>query len=263
MKKIISIIYFVFALSLGSVSVVAQNITSTSDTTIYSNIVTGATTEEQSTMESLTAFCLNNLNYGTVTLFMAIESSFIPFPSEAVVPPAAWKATVSGEMNIFLVILFATLGAIIGALFNYFLALWFGRPIVYKFANSRFGHMCLIDEEKVKYAEEYFDKHGAMSTIIGRLVPAVRQLISIPAGLARMSLSRFLLFTSIGAGAWNIVLAILGYWMSKIPGMDSEAAVMAKVKEHSTIIGYVFIALAVFIVGFLLYKGFKKHKKQE
>ena len=123
--------------------------------------------------------------------------------------------------------------------------------------------MCLIDEEKVKYAEEYFDKHGAMSTIIGRLVPAVRQLISIPAGLARMSLSRFLLFTSIGAGAWNIVLAILGYWMSKIPGMDSEAAVMAKVKEHSTIIGYVFIALAVFIVGFLLYKGFKKHKKQE
>ena len=121
----------------------------------------------------------------------------------------------------------------------------------------------LIDEDKVKYAEEYFDKHGAMSTIIGRLVPAVRQLISIPAGLARMSLSRFLLFTCIGAGAWNIVLAILGYWMSKIPGMDSEAAVMAKVKEHSTIIGYVFIALAIFIVGFLLYKGLKKHKKQE
>lgn len=217
--------------------------------------------QEPSVMEKLTAFCLDNLNYGTVTLFMAIESSFIPFPSEAVVPPAAWKATVTGEMNIILVILFATLGAIIGALVNYFLALWFGRPIVYKFANSRFGHMCLIDEDKVKYAEEYFDKHGAISTIIGRLVPAVRQLISIPAGLARMSMGRFLLFTTLGAGAWNIILAILGYWMSKIPGMDSEAAVMAAVKEHSTVIGYAFIALAAFIVGFLIYKGAKGSKK--
>lgn len=216
-----------------------------------------ATAMEPSVMERLTAFCLENLNYGTVTLFMAVESSFIPFPSEAVVPPAAWKATVTGEMNILLVILFATLGAIIGALINYFLALWFGRPIVYKFANSRFGHMCLIDEEKVKYAEEYFDKHGAISTIIGRLVPAVRQLISIPAGLARMGMGRFILFTTLGAGAWNIILAILGYWMSKIPGMDSEAAVMAAVKEHSTVIGYVFIALAVFIIGFLIYKGSK------
>ena len=214
---------------------------------------------EQSVMEKLTAFCLNNLNYSTVTLFMAIESSFIPFPSEAVVPPAAWKATVTGEMNIILVILFATLGAIIGALFNYLLALWFGRPIVYKFANSRLGHMCLIDEEKVKYAEEYFDKHGAISTIVGRLVPAVRQLISIPAGLARMGVGRFLLFTTIGAGAWNIILAILGYWMSKIPGMDSETAVMTAVKEHSTIIGYAFIALAAFVIGFLIYKGTKKH----
>ncbi|MBQ5693752.1 MAG: DedA family protein [Bacteroidaceae bacterium] len=189
---------------------------------------------------------------------MAIESSFIPFPSEAVVPPAAWKAAVTGEMNVFLVVLFATLGALIGALFNYFLALWLGRPIVYKFANSRFGHMCLIDEEKVKYAEEYFDKHGAISTIVGRLVPAVRQLISIPAGLARMGLGRFLLYTTLGAGSWNIILAILGYYMSKIPGMDSEAAVMAAVKEHSTVIGYAFIALAAFIIGFLIYKGKKK-----
>ena len=219
--------------------------------------IAAVATTELSTMEKLTAFCLENLNYTTVTTFMAIESSFIPFPSEAVVPPAAWKAAVTGEMNVFLVVLFATLGAIIGAMFNYFLALWLGRPIVYKFANSRFGHMCLIDEEKVKYAEEYFDKHGAISTIIGRLVPAVRQLISIPAGLARMGLGRFLLYTTLGAGAWNIILAILGYYMSKIPGMDSEAAVMAAVKEHSTIIGYAFIALAAFIVGFLIYKGKK------
>ena len=220
-------------------------------------------TEEASTIEKLTQFCLEHLNYGTVTLFMAIESSFIPFPSEAVVPPAAWKATVTGEMNILLVVLFATLGAIIGALFNYFLALWFGRPIVYKFANSRLGHMCLIDEDKVKYAEEYFDKHGAISTIIGRLVPAVRQLISIPAGLARMSLSRFLLFTTLGAGAWNIILAILGYWMSKIPGMDSEETVMNAVKQHSSIIGYAFVTLAAFIIGFLIYKGCKGGKKNK
>ena len=96
-------------------------------------------------MESLIQFCLDHLNYWTVTLFMAIESSFIPFPSEAVVPPAAWKAAVTGEMNLFLVVVFATVGALFGAFINYYLAVWLGRPIVYKFANSRIGHMCLID----------------------------------------------------------------------------------------------------------------------
>ena len=258
MKKILSILSLAFCMNaLGAESLDSvPSLVSPNEQAAIDSIAAVATTE-LSTMEKLTAFCLENLNYTTVTTFMAIESSFIPFPSEAVVPPAAWKAAVTGEMNVFLVVLFATLGAIIGAMFNYFLALWLGRPIVYKFANSRFGHMCLIDEEKVKYAEEYFDKHGAISTIIGRLVPAVRQLISIPAGLARMGLGRFLLYTTLGAGAWNIILAILGYYMSKIPGMDSEAAVMAAVKEHSTIIGYAFIALAAFIVGFLIYKGKK------
>ena len=258
MKKILSILSLAFCMNaLGAESLDSvPSLVSPNEQAAIDSIAAVATTE-LSTMEKLTAFCLENLNYTTVTTFMAIESSFIPFPSEAVVPPAAWKAAVTGEMNVFLVVLFATLGAIIGALLNYFLALWLGRPIVYKFANSRFGHMCLIDEEKVKYAEEYFDKHGAISTIIGRLVPAVRQLISIPAGLARMGLGRFLLYTTLGAGAWNIILAILGYYMSKIPGMDSEAAVMAAVKEHSTIIGYAFMALAAFIVGFLIYKGKK------
>ena len=132
-------------------------------------------------------WCLDHLNYWTITLLMAIESSFIPFPSEVVVPPAAYKAAVNDEMNVYLVVLFATIGANIGAIINYYLAYWLGRPIIYKFANSRFGHMCLIDEAKVQHAEEYFDKHGALSTFIGRLIPAVRQLISIPAGLARMS----------------------------------------------------------------------------
>ena len=198
------------------------------------------------------------MNYWTVTLFMAIESSFIPFPSEAVVPPAAWKAAVSGEMNLVLVVVFATLGALIGAFVNYYLAVWLGRPIVYKFANSRLGHMCLIDEAKVQHAESYFDKHGAVSTFVGRLVPAVRQLISIPAGLARMSLGRFVLYTSLGAGVWNAILAALGYYMASIPGLQTEEAVMNKVKEYSSEIGIVFIALAVFVVAYLAYKGLKK-----
>ncbi|MBQ5627271.1 MAG: DedA family protein [Bacteroidaceae bacterium] len=209
-------------------------------------------------MESLIQFCLDHLNYWTVTLFMAIESSFIPFPSEAVVPPAAWKAAVSGEMNVVLVVVFATLGALIGAFINYYLAVWLGRPIVYKFANSRLGHMCLIDEAKVQHAESYFDKHGAVSTFVGRLVPAVRQLISIPAGLARMSLGRFVLYTSLGAGVWNAILAALGYYMASIPGLQTEEAVMNKVKEYSSEIGIVFIALAVFVVAYLAYKGLKK-----
>ena len=191
-------------------------------------------------------------------LFMTIESSFIPFPSEAVVPPAAWKAAVSGDMNVTLVVVFATLGALMGALINYYLAVWLGRPIVYGFANSRVGHMCLIDEAKVQKAERYFDEHGAVSTFVGRLVPAVRQLISIPAGLARMSLGRFVLYTSLGAGVWNAILAALGYYMSTIPGLQTEEAVMDKVKEYSSEIGIVFIAVAVFVVAYLAYKGLKK-----
>ena len=209
-------------------------------------------------MEALIQFCLEHLNYWTVTLFMAIESSFIPFPSEAVVPPAAWKAAVTGDMNVVLVVVFATLGALIGALVNYYIAVWFGRPIVYRFANSRFGHMCLIDEAKVQKAEVFFDKHGAVSTLIGRLVPVVRQLISIPAGLARMGIGRFVLYTTIGAGIWNVILAVLGYYMSKVPGMDSEASVMAAVKEHSSLIGYIVFAIVAFAVAFIIYKGMKK-----
>ena len=217
--------------------------------------------EDKTIMEKLIGFCLEHLNYGTVLLFMAIESSFIPFPSEAVVPPAAWKAATSGDMNIVLVVLFATFGAIIGALINYYLALWLGRPIIYRFARSRFGRMCLLDEEKVRHAEEYFEKHGAVSTFVGRLVPAVRQLISIPAGLVRMKMKRFLLFTALGAGAWNIILALLGYSMKYVPGMDSEEAVMAAVKEHSGTIGLVFIVLVVLVVGYIIFKGLKKKKK--
>ena len=203
-------------------------------------------------------WCLDHLNYWTITILMAIESSFIPFPSEVVIPPAAYKSAVNEELNIYLVVLFATVGANIGALINYFLAKWLGRPIVYKFANSRFGHMCLIDEAKVQHAETYFDKHGALSTFVGRLIPAVRQLISIPAGLAQMKLSTFLLYTTLGAGIWNAILAFIGYQLSNVPGIESEEQLIAKVTEYSHEIGYAVIAIGVFIVGFLIYKGTKK-----
>ena len=137
-------------------------------------------------MESLSfiQWCLDNLNYWTITFLMMIESSFIPFPSEIVIIPAAYKAAY-GELNMYLVVIFGTLGADLGAIINYYLARWIGRPLVYKFANSRIGHICLLDQKKVETAERYFDKHGSISTLIGRLIPAVRQLISIPAGLAR------------------------------------------------------------------------------
>lgn len=205
-------------------------------------------------------WCLDHLNYWTITLLMAIESSFIPFPSEVVVPPAAYKAAVSGEMNVFLVVLFATMGANIGALINYYLAKWLGRPIIYKFANSRFGHMCLIDEAKVQNAESYFEKHGALSTFIGRLIPAVRQLISIPAGLAKMKLSVFLIYTTLGAGIWNAILAAIGYYLSTVPGIETEEQLLAKVTEYSHELGYIFIGIGVFIVAYLAYQGMRKGK---
>ena len=153
-----------------------------------------------------------NMNYTNITLLMTIESSFIPFPSEIVIPPAAYVASKpESDLNIFLVVLFGTLGAIIGALINYYLALWLGRPIIYKFADSKLGHLLLLSSDKIKKAEDYFNDHGKVSTFIGRLVPGIRQLISIPAGLAKMNLGSFILYTTLGAGIWNCILAFIGY----------------------------------------------------
>ncbi len=211
-------------------------------------------------LEQFTVWVLENLDYWVVTLAMAVESSFIPFPSEVVVPPAAWLATVDDSMNIVLVVIFATLGANIGALVNYYLALWLGRPFVYKFANSKFGHLCLINEEKMKKAEQYFNDHGAVSTFIGRLIPGIRQLISIPAGLAKMKLLPFLAYTTLGAGIWNIVLAAIGWSISKIPGVDSKEAVVALAKDYSHIIGYCILALLAIAVLFAAWKMLRKKK---
>lgn len=202
---------------------------------------------------------LNNLSYWVVVVFMAIESSFIPFPSEVVVPPAAWKAMdPDSGMSFVLVILFATLGADLGALINYYLAKWLGRPVVYRFADSRLGHMCLIDRAKVENAEQFFRDHGAASTFFGRLVPAVRQLISIPAGLAGMNVGRFLIFTTLGAGTWNTVLALIGWGIYKYTDLKTTNDVYLQAVKYSHEIGYVLLALAVVVVGILAYKGLKK-----
>lgn len=201
------------------------------------------------------AWCLRHLNYWVITLLMAIESSFIPFPSEVVVPPAAYLAASGSELNVFLVVLCATLGAIVGALANYFLARYLGRPIVYRFANSHLGHMCLIDEQKVRVAEEYFDRHGALGTFVGRLVPAVRQLISIPAGLSRMSLPRFVLYTSLGAALWNAILAAVGYYLASVVPYDQLDAAVA---HYASLLKVVMLAVGALAVAYLVYKGMKK-----
>ena len=198
---------------------------------------------------------LQHLNYFWVTVLMAIESSFIPFPSEVVVPPAAYRAA-NGELNVFLVVLWATIGCDLGALVNYYLAKYLGRPVVYRFAASRLGRLCLLSPEKVEKAEQYFVENGATSTLIGRLIPGIRQLISIPAGLSGMPLGPFLLYTTLGALAWNTVLAIVGYLLGHAVPIDklNEA-----VLHYTKPIGYAISVLVLLGVGvhFLL----KKRKK--
>lgn len=170
-------------------------------------------------VDSVITWYSTNMNLFSVTALMTIESSFIPFPSEVVIPPAVYMAAdtasplcVTGVygLDVALVILFGTIGAMLGAIINYYLSAWLGRPIIYAFANSKVGHLLMLSGDKVKQAEDYFCEHGNRSTLIGRFIPCIRQLISIPAGLARMKMSNFLLYTFIGAGAWNCILALLG-----------------------------------------------------
>jgi membrane protein DedA with SNARE-associated domain len=201
MKKIV--IFILFATIIGRAS--AQTV---------------ADTTQVSVLEHVEKWYAENINYATITALMAVESSFIPFPSEIVIPPAAYVSedpnsslhiTDSYPLNVLLIVLFGTLGAMIGAVINYLLAMWLGRPIVYAFADSKLGHLCLLSADKVKKAEDYFNEHGKISTFVGRLIPGIRQLISIPAGLCKMNFWWFLLYTFLGAGIWNIVLALLGF----------------------------------------------------
>ena len=196
-----------------------------------------------------------HLNYGTVALLMTIESSFIPFPSEVIVPPAAYKALQpNSDMNIILVVLFVTLGAMIGAFINYYLARLLGRPIIYKFADSRLGHFFLLNSEGVEKAESFFREHGAISTFVGRLIPAIRQLISIPAGLSKMNLGSFALFTALGATLWNIVLAILGY---------IALGQQDLIEKYSSELSIGLYGLGIAFFGYMIYSGLKQQKKRK
>ena len=197
---------------------------------------------------------LENLNYFWVTFFMMIESSFIPFPSEVVVIPAAFMAA-EGTMSLPLVILFATIGGLLGATINYVLSYTLGRKIIYAFADSKLGHLCLLDSEKVAYAEEYFRKRGVLATLIGRLIPAVRQLISIPAGLSKMNFGKFAFFTFLGAGAWNFILACIGY---AFHGVMNKDELIEKVQHYSH---EFLLVLIIIFVGFVVYMIYKNKKK--
>ena len=200
---------------------------------------------------------LSNLNYPTILLLMLLESTVIPVPSELVVAPAAYHAA-GGNLNAVLVVLFATIGADLGASINYFVALYVGRPVIYRFANSKWGKMCLLNEEKVQKSERYFDEHGIVATLTGRLIPGIRHLISIPAGLARMNYWKFLLYTTIGAGAWHTILAAMGWYLHSFIPEDELEATIERYNHYIVlaIVGIVALAIIYFLVT-------KKKKKEE
>jgi membrane protein DedA with SNARE-associated domain len=203
---------------------------------------------------------LNNLNYPTIFFLMMLESTVVPVPSELVVSPAAYHAA-GGNLNMWLVILFATLGADLGATINYVVAYYVGRPVIYRFANSRLGHLCLLNQEKVEKSEKYFDNHGKLATITGRLIPGIRHLISIPAGLAKMHYGHFLLYTTVGAGAWNIILAALGWYLHTIV---PEEQLHDKILEYGDYIKYIIIAIVlVAALYFIVKKQIKKRSSKQ
>ena len=194
----------------------------------------------------------NNLNYGTITLLMAVESSFIPFPSELVVPPAAYKALQPGSgLNIALIVVAASMGALVGAYINYFLAKFLGRPIIYQFADSRLGHFLLLDTQKLEKAENYFREHGAISTFVGRLITVIRQLISIPAGIANMKLLPFTLYTFLGATIWNCVLAGLGYLAHGQKDI---------IEKYNSELAIALLAFGALFIGYMVWNAVKKRK---
>jgi membrane protein DedA with SNARE-associated domain len=189
-----------------------------------------------------------NLNYFTVALLMAIESTFLPLPSEVVVPFAAYKAG-QGDLNVLLVVFFGTVGALSGSLINYTIAYYLGRPLIYRFAGSKLGRVFLLSKEKIIHAEEFFIRNGKTSTFIGRLVPGVRHLISIPAGLAKMNLRDFMLFTFVGAGIWNIILAVIGYYLYEIR------------EQIFPYIGHILLSLGAGFTVYLVIKARRNGKK--
>ncbi len=215
-------------------------------------------------IETITVWYSAHMNYASITALMAIESSFIPFPSEVVIPPAVYVAAspesalcVTGNylLDVLLIVLFGTMGAMLGAIINYGLAVWLGRLIIYKFADSRLGHLCLLSSEKVQKAEAYFNEHGKVSTFVGRLIPGIRQLISIPAGLAKMHFGQFLLYTFLGAFIWNSILALLGY-------VAHGQADLINQYSHELSVA-ILVLLGVVVVYFVAKKIIKSVKKRK
>lgn len=200
--------------------------------------------------QSLADWYMQHMNYFTIALLMAIESTFVPLPSEIVIPPAIWKAA-SGELNMYLVVLSATIGAIFGAMFNYVMARWLGRVIVYRLAESKAGKLFLLNQAKIEHAEAYFNRHGRSSTFIGRLIPGIRHLISIPAGLAKMNIKQFILYTALGSGLWHIILAALSYYL-----YSQQDLLMKYMHELS----YALLAAGALFVIYLIWK-YKKKKE--
>lgn len=215
-------------------------------------------------IETITAWYSAHMNYASITALMTIESSFIPFPSEVVIPPAVYVAAspesalcVTGNylLDVLLIVLFGTIGAMLGAIINYGLSVWLGRIIIYKFADSRLGHLCLLSSEKVQKAETYFNDHGKISTFVGRLIPGIRQLISIPAGLAKMNFGQFLLYTFLGAFIWNSILALLGY-------VAHGQADLINQYSHELSVA-ILVLLGVVVVYFVAKKIIKSVKKRK
>ena len=200
--------------------------------------------------QSIFDWYMANLNYFTVWLLMLIESTFLPMPSEVVIPFAAFKAG-QGDLNVFLVVVFGTIGALCGSLVNYFLSYFLGRPIIYAFADSKVGKMLFLSKDKVIHAEEYFRRNGKSSTFIGRLVPGIRHLISIPAGLAKMNLRDFMVYTFVGAGIWNIILALVGYFVYELRD------------QILPYLGYILLGTGVIFVIYLIIRGRKNKKKEK
>jgi membrane protein DedA with SNARE-associated domain len=194
---------------------------------------------------------MDHITYWTVFLLMGVESTIIPFPSELVIPPAAFKAA-NGEMNIFLVVFAGSMGAVAGSMINYYLAKWLGNKLLMKFVNTRLAHLMMIDQSAIEKTERYFLKNGKISTLIGRLLPGIRHLISLPAGLANMKMSDFILYTAIGATAWNIILAMLGYFFY------SQKEILDQYYKELIV---VILAIGGVYVLYLVYKGFKKNNK--
>ena len=201
---------------------------------------------------------LSNLNYGTILFLMLLESTVVPVPSEFVVTPAAYHAA-GGNLDVWLVILFATIGADLGASINYVVAYYVGRPVIYRFANSKWGKMCLLNQEKVEKSEKYFDDHGIVATLTGRLIPGIRHLISIPAGLAKMNYWKFLLYTPIGAGAWHSILAALGWYLHAIV---PEEQLNDKISEYAEYIKIVIIGLVVIAIVYFVVRSYFKRKRK-